>query len=127
MTVRFQGRVIRGRGVGRRLGFATANLRVPGAEALPAGVFSAAVAGSRWPGPRLGVLNIGTRPTFGAAPKRHVEVHLPGWRGSLYGCMLKIRLERKLRAERRFSGIGPLKAQIRRDIRAALEIGIVRA
>lgn len=124
-AVRFQGRVVRGRGVGRRLGFPTANLKVKGAGGLPTGVFTVAVTASRWPGPRLGVLNIGTRPTFGAGPQLHVEVHLPGWHGRLYGCLLRVRLEGKLRDERRFPTTRALKAQIRRDIRVAMETGII--
>lgn len=115
----FRGRVIRGRRVGRRLGFPTANLAVRAPGRLPAGVFAVQARGARLDGPRLGVLNVGTRPTFEGSAVRHVEVHLPSWKGNLYGAVLEIRLIRKIRPERRFSGLGALKAQIRRDIRAA--------
>ncbi len=87
---------------------------------LPAGVFAVQARGKRLSGPRLGVLNVGTRPTFDGFAARHVEVHLPAWRGNLYGSVLEIRLIRKIRPERRFAGPAQLKAQIRRDVRDAL-------
>ncbi len=117
----FRGKVVPGRRVGRRLGFPTANLAVRAPMRLPAGVFVVFARGGPLRGPRLGVLNVGTRPTFEGTAARHVEVHLPAWRGNLYGRVLEIRLIRKIRSERKFAGLGQLKAQIRRDVRDALK------
>jgi riboflavin kinase/FMN adenylyltransferase len=47
-------------------------------------------------------------------------VHLPGWQGDLYGRELEVPLGRYLRPEQRFADLESLRAQIARDIAAAL-------
>jgi len=116
------GRVLRGRGVGRALGYPTANIQ-PGAEVLPAtGVYAVlGRAGRTW---RPGVLNFGTRPTFGSAatPKPLVELHLLDFQGDLYGREMKIAFVARLRDERPFASPAHLQAQIREDVRRAQQV-----
>lgn len=113
-----RGRVARGRGLGARLGFPTANLRVSPEVLLPPGVFHVRVEGAG-PRPREGVANVGVRPTLGRRARRPVlEVHLPGFSGNLYGRRLKLEFLRRLRPERRFGSLEELKAAIRRDVAA---------
>lgn len=113
------GIVQRGQGLGRRLGFPTANLAVDGLEMPPQGVYAAQVRLSQ--GLRPAVVNWGLRPTVAAgAPVPHFEVHLPGWQGDLYGLELEVQLGRYLRPEQRFADVGALRAQIARDIASAL-------
>lgn len=119
------GQVIRGRGMGRELGFPTANLKVHPDKLLPPGVSRVRVrlaGGSRW---RRGAVNVGTRPTFnGQVPADapvSVEVHLPGFRGDLYGKRLEIEFVSRIREERRFPSLEDLKSQIRRDIQSLLK------
>jgi riboflavin kinase/FMN adenylyltransferase len=86
-----RGRVVPGRGIGRTLDFPTANVDVQeGRKLLPGfGVYAVRVriGGS---GPRLaGVMNRGTRPTFGGS-EPVAEVHLPGFRGDLLGRTLDV-------------------------------------
>ncbi|MEK9146289.1 MAG: riboflavin biosynthesis protein RibF [Elusimicrobiota bacterium] len=110
------GRVIRGRGLGAKIGFPTANLRVEG-RLLPMGVFEVLVRGM--PAARRAVCNIGYRPTVEKDTPPcgpHVEVHIPGFRGNLYGKTLTIEFLRLLRYEKRFASLKALIAQIRRDI-----------
>ena len=110
------GVVIVGDRRGRALGFPTANLGdVP--EALPPhGVYVCAVdrvdagGASRLAG---GVANIGVRPTVAAGAA--IEVHLFDFEGDLYGERLRMHLLRRLRAEKKFSGLDELKTQIERD------------
>lgn len=116
-----RGLVVRGRGVGRRLGFPTANLRwQDAADVLPPdGVYAVrARIGRRVFG---GVLNIGNRPTFPKlAPKGSVaELHLFDFAGSLYGRRVEIAFGPRLRAERRFPSPAALQRQLRRDEMAA--------
>jgi riboflavin kinase / FMN adenylyltransferase len=113
-----RGRVVRGDGVGRRLGFPTANLKLPPSARPPRGVWKVLVRGTTV-GERPGALNCGVRPTVGGT-RLVVEVHIPGFRGSLYGRTLTVSFLRRLRAERRFPTRAALRAQIARDVRAAL-------
>lgn len=112
----YRGVVIKGEGRGRTIGFPTANLKLANKLALPYGVYAtwATLDGRRMPS----VTNIGVRPTFqGDGPELPalVETHLLGETIDLYGKELEVGFVRKLRDERRFSGIDELKAQISRD------------
>jgi len=108
------GRVTRGSGRGRKMGFATANLRVESGLLPPVGVYAvrAKVGGRRYPG----MANLGFRPTFSArAASPILEVHLFGFHRSLYGNSLEVEFIRRLRGEQRFASPAALTAQIRRD------------
>ncbi|MBI4371965.1 MAG: riboflavin kinase [Elusimicrobia bacterium] len=109
-----RGRVVRGEGLGRKLGFPTANLALPPGARPPRGVWRVRVSGSAL-GERLGACNVGVRPTLGGR-RLVVEVHIPGFGGNLYGRFLTLVFLSKIRPERRFSSLAALKAQIRRDV-----------
>ena len=111
------GVVIKGDGLGRRLGFPTANIRVSPLRKLEHGVFKVSVRGGGLGG-RPGACNIGVRPTLKGAPRLQVEVHIPGFSGDLYGKRLTLIFIAKMRDERRFPSLAALKARIRRDIRS---------
>ena len=99
------GTVVHGRHVGTRLGFPTANLQVAPECLIPKpGVY--AVEG--------GMLNIGTRPTFGGR-QQTLEVNLFADTGNLYGRQLTIAFWRRLRDERTFATPEELIAQLRKD------------
>lgn len=111
--------VVRGRGVGRTLGMATANVH-PDAEVLPPfGVYvvRATVAGRTL----NGVANLGVRPTFPDAPPDLpvLELHLFDFEGELYGQTLDVAFIERLRDELRFESPEAMMAQVRRDIDAA--------
>ncbi|MBI5210906.1 MAG: riboflavin kinase [Elusimicrobia bacterium] len=112
------GLVIRGAGLGRKLGFPTANLHGVPAD-LPAGVFRVEVTGPSVDGRRTGVCNVGVRPTLGASGRKVVEVHILDFDGELYGTELAVRFVGKIRDEARFDGLASLRAQIARDVSAA--------
>lgn len=107
-----------GRHVGHKLGFPTANLvRIP--QALPKdGVYACAVPIGKTTY-RAG-MNLGHRPTFQDDDHhRSAEVHLLGYRDrSLYGKMLRVRLLRYIRPERKFVSPRALARQIQKDLRA---------
>ena len=108
-----KGFVVPGLGLGRRLGFATANIHAAGKDLPPFGVYLVEVV---WDGrvhPAL--CNVGVRPTLGPSRAVWVEVHVPGFKGDLYGRELEVRFIRKLRDERRFGTLDELVRQIRRD------------
>lgn len=110
------GRVVRGAGRGRALGFPTANLETGLPLLLAAGVYAAyaETGGARHPA----VVNVGTRPTFGERTTV-IEAHLLDFSGVLYDGPLRLSFVRRLRDERRFPDAGALRRQIERDIAAA--------
>jgi riboflavin kinase/FMN adenylyltransferase len=108
------GRVVRGDRLGRKMGFPTANIKVPSSARPPRGVWKVLVQGTTL-GERFGACNVGVRPTVGGV-RLVVEVHVPGFRGNLYGRTLRLSFISKIRSERRFSSLGALKAQIRKDV-----------
>ncbi|MEK7232665.1 MAG: riboflavin kinase [Elusimicrobiota bacterium] len=109
-----RGRVVRGDGMGRKLGFPTANIKIAASSRPPRGVWKVLARGTTL-GERVGACNVGVRPTVGGA-RLVVEVHIPGFRGNLYGRTLSVRFLSKIRCERRFASRGALKAQIRKDV-----------
>ena len=109
-----RGRVVCGTRLGRRLGFATANLKVPHGARPPRGVWCVKVSGTTL-GERPAVCNVGVRPTLGGR-RLVVEVHIPGFCGDLYGRTLKVGFLCRIRSERRFSSLAALKARIRLDV-----------
>lgn len=116
------GQVVRGQGLGARLGVPTANLRVDHRKLLPRGVFAVQVRLPGNPKPYKGACNIGFRPTIpGSEPVLHVEVHLIGYKGDLYGRPLRMDFLRKIRDERKFPSLLALKRQIKKDIAAAAQ------
>ena len=112
ITVR--GRVVRGERVGRKLGFPTANIKIPATARPPRGVWKVLARGTTL-GERIGACNVGVRPTVGGV-RLVVEVHIPGFRGNLYRRTVTLTFLSKIRAERRFPSLSALKAQIRKDV-----------
>jgi len=112
-------KVIGGRGVGKALCVATANVR-PSAEVLPPnGVYAVRVIhdGVGY----NGVSNLGVRPTFPGANLEHnvLETHLLGFAGDLYGQDIEVCFMARLRDERAFDSPQELARQIRQDIEDA--------
>ncbi|MGA3156410.1 MAG: bifunctional riboflavin kinase/FAD synthetase [Steroidobacteraceae bacterium] len=107
------GRVLRGRELGRTLGFPTANLALRRRRAALAGIFAVRIQGpglTDWPG----VASLGTRPTVdGVEPL--LEAHLFDWAGNLYGAELEIEFVGKLRDEQKFDSLPLLVAQMHQD------------
>jgi len=109
------GIVVEGDRRGRHLGFPTANLAWE-QEQLPAfGVYVTEVRGHHIEGTRLGLTNVGEKPTFQGLALT-VETHLPGFEGDLYGTRLELGFLHRLRPERRFEGLEALQAQIVEDV-----------
>ncbi len=124
-----EGRVVRGQGRAAGMGFATANLEWPSTAMPKDGVYAVrarilAKGARAEAGDTLfdGIANLGTRPTVAAG--RAFEVHLFNFEGNLYDSSLRVAFVRRVRDERKFSGLDALKAQIRTDVleaRAGLE------
>lgn len=115
------GRVTRGRGLGRRIGFPTANLIIPREKILPLGVFAVRL---NLPDGKMrgGMCNVGFHPTVGRSAALSVEVHIFNHREDLKGKVLRVHFVKKLRAEKKYSSVKALIAQLRRDKTAARRV-----
>lgn len=110
------GRVVRGKQLGRTLGFPTANLRFPKTPAL-SGIYATWVhgVGDR---PHASVSSFGTRPTVqGVEPL--LEAHLFDFDGDLYGRHIEVEFVAKLRDELKFPDLPSLTEQMHRDAETA--------
>jgi riboflavin kinase / FMN adenylyltransferase len=116
------GRVVRGEQLGRKLGFPTANLRLPHRRLPLSGIFAARVrvrGGAQVP--LAAVASIGTRPTVGGLEPL-LEVHVFDFVGDLYGREISVECVQFLRAELRFESLDAMVAQIRLDAAQAREL-----
>ena len=112
------GTVVRGDGLGRQLGFPTANIDTTGLVLPPGGVYLAHTRGLE--PSRRAMVNIGLRPTLNdPAPQLRVEAHLIGFEGDLYGKELELEFGRKVRDEQKFPSLEALRTQIARDVEFA--------
>jgi riboflavin kinase/FMN adenylyltransferase len=112
---RFRGLVVKGRGLGRGLGWPTANLQVDGRKCLPAeGVYAAWV--RRGDGePLPAVMNLGRQPTIDPEAPSAVEVHLLDQELELDGTWLTVEPTNRLRRQEAFPSLAALAAQIAAD------------
>ena len=110
-----EGSVVAGQGIGRRLGYPTANIATAN-EILPRGIF---VTTLEWKGRRYpSVTSIGVRPTFGKGALT-VECHLLDFHRDIYREPVRLMFLRRLRGEKKFRSAEALRARIAGDEAAA--------
>ncbi len=107
-----EGVVIGGNRLGRRLGFPTANIAITDDLAVENGVYCSKVyvEGDEY----VAMTNVGFRPSVDGS-KRLLETHLFGFKGLLYGLILRVELLEKIRDEKKFGSVEELRAQIEKD------------
>ena len=114
------GRVVRGKQLGRTLGYPTANLRLQRKTPALSGIYATWVhgVGSR---PHASVSSLGTRPTVsGIEPL--LEAHLFDFDGDLYGRRIEVEFVAKLRDEVKFDSLDALVVQMNADAAQARAI-----
>jgi riboflavin kinase/FMN adenylyltransferase len=115
-----RGEVIVGDRRGRSIGFPTANVVPDPAVVVPArGVYAGFVRVGKAVHPAC--TNVGVAPTF-ERRKSRVEAYLIDFEGDLYERVVDVSFVRRIRAEKRFSGVDQLKEQIARDVEEARRI-----
>ncbi|GAB3809038.1 bifunctional riboflavin kinase/FAD synthetase [Spirosoma humi] len=115
------GTVVKGRQLGRTIGFPTANLQVDDpAKLIPAnGVYAVDV---DYAGQTLGgMLNIGFRPTV-AGTNQTIETYIFDFDKDIYGEHITLKFREFLRPEQRFDGLPALVTQLKRDEESARAI-----
>ena len=115
-----RGLVVHGQGLGKSIGFPTANLQpLDEGKIIPKnGVYAVRVHTPTMDNAPAFV-NIGTNPTVGLN-KLSIEVHIPSFKGDLYNQILRLRFERYIRDEKRFDSLPELTEQIKADIDSSL-------
>lgn len=107
---RMSGKVVKGRQVGRSLGYATANVDIRRRQSAVLGIFAVRVHGLRQD-PIDGVASVGTRPTFDLH-KPVLEVHLFDFDAEIYGEYIHVDFIARLRAVEKFASADELVAQM---------------
>ena len=110
---RMSGKVVSGRGVGRSLGYATANVDIRRRQSAVHGIFAVRVHGLA-DGTFDGVASVGTRPTFDLC-KPLLEVHLFDFDANIYGEYIHVDFVAHLRPEEKFASVDELVAQMAID------------
>ncbi|MDR8391548.1 bifunctional riboflavin kinase/FAD synthetase [Aliifodinibius sp. S!AR15-10] len=116
------GTVVHGDKRGKEIGYPTANIMPehPNKIIPKDGVYAVKVrVDGQW---FNGMMNIGTRPTFEGEDKRTLEVNLFDFDDEIYGKSLQVRFVKRIRDERKFSGVDELVEQLREDEKQSLRI-----
>ncbi len=104
------GKVIRGKKLGRQMGFPTANVRLNRNAFAPSGIYAAKVYGLNGGAGLPGVAYIAEN-----NPARILEVHIFDFAQDCYGARIRVALVHKLRDDTRFSKPELLRRQIGLD------------
>lgn len=118
-----EARVLKGKQLGRTLGFPTANMALPGEAGLRTGIYAVRF-GRKNGSHRDGVASFGYRPTVDNDGGPLLETYVFDFDGDLYGETCSVVFFSHLRDEVKFDGLDPLVAQMKRDAqeaRAALQ------
>ena len=110
---RMSGRIIKGRQVGKALGYATANVDLRRRQSAVLGIFAVRVSGLK-EGVVSGVASVGTRPTFDLV-KPLLEVHLFDFNRDIYGEYIHIDFIARIRDELKFESVEELVAEMDAD------------
>jgi len=111
----FSGEVVRGNGIGKTIGTATANIKLNSNEKIIPldGVY--AVVCQIKDANYKGIMNIGFKPTVDEGQKRTVEIHLFDYEKDIYGQDLRTKVIERIRDEVKFNSLKELKSQILKD------------
>lgn len=112
------GRVVHGDGVGRQLGYRTANIQLKHNRPPLSGIFVVEVHTTDL-GVLLGVASLGVRPTLKHNARPVLEVHLFEFKQDIYGKTLRVVFLQKLREELKFPDVVTLTQQIALDVENA--------
>lgn len=125
------GKVVHGKGLGRTIGFPTANIEPeePNKIIPMAGVYEVKVKGERLKDEGVNELanervsGLGVRGMCNIDSQGVIEVHLLGYKGNLYGQNLTIQFMQFIRKERQFHSLDELQQQIKADVDSSLHQG----
>ena len=109
------GKVQKGRQLGKKIGFPTANIDIKNYILACPGVYAVKVKRSDQNNYLKGIANLGYRPTFNGK-KILLEVHLFNFSGNLYNKYLTVEFKKFIRKEKKFKNVEQLRRQIKTDL-----------
>jgi riboflavin kinase/FMN adenylyltransferase len=109
------GRVVSGEGIGRKLGFPTANVMMKHNRPALNGIFAVRVHGLDAQ-PLPGAASLGVRPTVTNVPQPCLEVHLLDFARDVYGAHVQVDFLHKFRDEEKYADVETLKRAIALDV-----------
>ena len=111
-----EGRVIKGRKRGRKIGFPTCNMSLHNYVVPKLGVYAVRVKGKNFN--KNGIANVGYRPTFNGQ-RLLLETNIFGFSKNLYNKVINVSFKKFIRTEKKFKNFEYLKRQIKIDIKLA--------
>ncbi|MGX7668786.1 bifunctional riboflavin kinase/FAD synthetase [Flavobacterium pedocola] len=117
----FEGKVVKGKQLGRTISYPTANLQISkDYKLIPHdGVY---VVSSQIEGKTVfGMMNIGFRPTVNGM-ERSIEVHFFEFHSDLYDQELRIAVHHRIRSEMKFDSLDALRLKLASDKQTAMQI-----
>ena len=116
-----KGKVQKGKQLGKKIGFPTANIDIKDYVLAKAGVYAVRVKTPKSKNFVKGIANLGYRPTFNGN-KILLEVHLFNFTGNLYNKYLTVDFLKFIRREKKFKNVDQLRKQIKIDLLKAKKI-----
>jgi riboflavin kinase/FMN adenylyltransferase len=118
----FKGKIVRGDGRGRKLGFPTANLSTGNADKLiPAkGIYAAECIVENQK--HFGLLSLGSRPTFHIDGDVIPEFYIFDFDRDIYDKIMQVNMVEKIRDEEKFNSVDELIIQMKKDEEIGKEI-----
>jgi riboflavin kinase / FMN adenylyltransferase len=117
-----QGFVVRGSGLGGKIGFSTANINPhPLKQVVPAnGVYRTKTT----MGHRTfdSMTYVGTNPTLKDGKYYSIETHIPGFTDDLHGKIIKVEFLARTRGEMKFGSVAELVEAIKKDIKEGITV-----
>ena len=113
------GRVVRGDGLGRKLGFPTANVQMKHNRPPLTGIFAVRLHGAAASALR-GVASLGVRPTVKSQGAPVLEVHALDYEGDLYRRHVRVEFLHKFRDEEKYADLATLTRRIALDVENAM-------
>ena len=117
-TYSISGRVVRGDGLGRKLGFPTANVQMKHNRPPLTGIFVVRLHGAASE-PLPAVASLGVRPTVKQQGAPVLEVHALDFSGDLYRRHVRVEFLHRLRDEEKYADLATLTRQIALDAKNA--------
>tara|TARA_B100000902_G_scaffold57770_1_gene64707 strand:+ start:757 stop:1689 length:933 start_codon:yes stop_codon:yes gene_type:complete len=116
-----EGKIQRGKQLGKKIGFPTANIDIKDYILACPGVYAVKAKIPKSFKTIKGIANLGYRPTFNGK-KILLEVHLFNFSGNLYNKDLTVNFLKFIRKEKKFRSVTQLKRQIKIDLLSARKV-----
>lgn len=115
------GKVVKGKNLGEKIGFPTANLSIQESYKLIPKMGAYVVKSTIEDKPVFGMMNIGYRPTV-SGKNQTIEIHFFNFNEDLYGKIVQVEVLYFLRNEQKFESVETLQKQLIKDQEKSLEI-----